>query len=101
MRPAFFDHATRTTYPSRFADGRMAPCHLLDGLPADLVLARDAGGRARSVKASVEAGFERNGRFYSRLEAMAFADRVEQELQLAKFGRSEREHARSGAFTHV
>jgi hypothetical protein len=86
MRPAFFDHATRTTYLSRFADGRVAPCHVLDGLPAELVHTRDANGRACSIKASVEAGFERSGRFYSRAEAVALAERVEQESRLAEIG---------------
>ena len=29
--PAFYDAATGRSYPSRFADGRPAPLHLLDG----------------------------------------------------------------------
>ena len=41
FQSAFFDQATRTVYLSRFADGRLAPFHLLDGLPPELVLARD------------------------------------------------------------
>ena len=32
FRPAFYDFATQRIYPSRFADGRLAPFHLLDGL---------------------------------------------------------------------
>ena len=84
LRPAFFDHATHTLYLSRFADGRVAPCHLLDGLPAELVLTRDASGHACSIRASVEAGFERSGHFYSRAQAVAFADRVERESRLAE-----------------
>jgi hypothetical protein len=85
-RPAFFDHATRTIHLSRFADGRVAPYHVLDGLPAELVLTCDANGRPCSIKASVEAGLERSGRFYSRAEAVEFADRVGQEARLAELG---------------
>ncbi|HEU0204473.1 MAG TPA: hypothetical protein VFR86_29025 [Burkholderiaceae bacterium] len=99
MRPAFFDHASGTTHLSRFADGCVAPVHLLDGLPADLVLTRDECGRARSARATVEAGFERGGRFYSRAEAAAFAERLEHELQLAEhdFAGIERARVRIGA----
>ena len=35
--PAFYDTATGRAYRSRFADGRPAPIHLLDGLPESLV----------------------------------------------------------------
>ena len=42
FQPAFIDRETGTVHWSRFPDGRLAPCHLLDGLPAELVLARDA-----------------------------------------------------------
>lgn len=67
--PAFRDSQTSVVYASRYADGRPAPCHLLDGLPDEVVLARDASGRAVAVKADVIAGFVRNGRFYTRDEA--------------------------------
>ena len=42
FRPAFMDLETAAVYPACFADGRPAPFHLLDGLPDELVLARDA-----------------------------------------------------------
>ena len=67
--PAFCDNDTSTVYLSRFADGRQAPCHLLDGLPDDLVVARNATGRVAAVKASVISGFVRDGCFYTREEA--------------------------------
>jgi hypothetical protein len=67
--PAFADTVTGATYPSRFADGRPAPIHLLDGLPAELVVARSANGRVTAVKDSVVAGFLRAGRFYTRAQA--------------------------------
>ena len=64
--PAFLDFATMKTYPSRFADGRLAPFHLLDGLPAEVVVHRAPSGRPTRAKASLVAGFLRNGFFYTR-----------------------------------
>ncbi|WP_169198989.1 hypothetical protein [Aromatoleum buckelii] len=69
FRPAFRDAQTNIVYPSCFADGRRAPCHLLDGLPDEVVVARDAAGRVAAVKASVTSGFVCDGRFYTREEA--------------------------------
>jgi hypothetical protein len=71
FRPAFQDTRTGETYPSTFADGRPAPFHLLDGLPEDLVLARDRYGRASRVIGSIVAGFLREGIFYTRAQASA------------------------------
>lgn len=67
--PAFQDTHTGTVYLSRFADGRVAPMHLLDGLPNEVVLRRTTGGRVRAVKASLAAGFISSGRFYTREQA--------------------------------
>ena len=69
--PAFMDTETRRVYPSRFADGRLAPIHLLQGLPDEVLIARHSGGR--EVKASVVAGFLFDGRFYTRAEAASHA----------------------------
>jgi hypothetical protein len=69
FRPAFMDLETAAVYPARFADGRPAPFHLLDGLPDELVLARDAAGRVAAVRPSVISGFVQQGRFYTRDEA--------------------------------
>ena len=68
FRPAFLDTDTGVIYPSCFADGRPAPCHLLDGLPSHLVRQR-IRGRVKAVKATIVSGFERAGRFYTREEA--------------------------------
>jgi hypothetical protein len=73
FRPAFMDSETLKVYPSRFADGRPAPFHALDGLPDDVVLTRHAGGRVAAVKASLISGFLRGGRFYSRAQAARIA----------------------------
>lgn len=69
FRPAFMDVDTRRVYESRFADGRPAPFHLLDGLPDELVVERAPGGRIAAIKSTVIAGFVRAARFYSREEA--------------------------------
>lgn len=69
FQPAFMDRATRSVYPSRFADGSLAPFHVLDGLPDEVVLSRRVCGRVVIVKASVVSGFVRAGRFYTRDEA--------------------------------
>jgi len=71
FQPAFIDRDTGTVHLSRVPDGRLAPCHLLDGLPSELVLARNEQGRVTRVKASVVSGFLRNQRFYTRDEAAA------------------------------
>ena len=64
--PAFHNSDTGETCRSQFADGRPAPMHLLDGLPDSWILKRNARQRAIKVKASIIAGFLRNGRFYTR-----------------------------------
>lgn len=73
FRPAFMDVMTRVVYRSRFADGRLAPCHLLDGLPDEVVASRDGCGRVVQAKTSIVAGFIRDGHFYSREEAAQLA----------------------------
>jgi hypothetical protein len=67
--PGYLDRHSGLSVVSRFADGRPAPVHLLEGLPEDWVAARDGCGRVTKVRAGVVAGFLRNGRFYTREEA--------------------------------
>jgi hypothetical protein len=75
FRPAFLDFATQTVYLSRFADGALAPFHLLDGLPEHLVVDRAPSGRVIAAKSTLLSGFERNGFFYTRkAAARAVAD---------------------------
>ncbi|RTR07058.1 sigma-54-dependent Fis family transcriptional regulator [Halomonas nitroreducens] len=69
FRPAFYDMDTGTVHPSRFASGLEAPMHLLDGLPDDLVVSRQANGRVEAVKPGIVAGFMRDGRFFTRQQA--------------------------------
>lgn len=67
--PAFYDFATSKIYPSCFADGRLAPFHLLDGLPDEVVVARSPAGHVTSAKATLMSGFVRDGFFYTRAAA--------------------------------
>ncbi len=69
FHPAFLDSATGQVYLSRFADGRPAPMHLLDGLPDELVLQRNAQGRIVAVSRTVVAGFLHADTFYTREQA--------------------------------
>jgi hypothetical protein len=67
--PAFRDGSTGRIYLSRFSDGRIAPMHLLDGLPPELVVQRTNSGRVTAVRSSVTAGFVKAGQFYTRAQA--------------------------------
>jgi hypothetical protein len=67
--PAFLDQETGSVYPARFADGRPAPMHLLDGLPDEVVVSRRACGHIQALKPSVIAGFLRRERFFTREQA--------------------------------
>ncbi|HEY2629637.1 MAG TPA: hypothetical protein VGI57_10945 [Usitatibacter sp.] len=69
FRPAFYDFATQKIYPSRFADGRLAPFHMLDGLPDEVVADRAPNGRVVCAKATLISGFVREGFFYTRTAA--------------------------------
>jgi hypothetical protein len=69
--PAFLDTETGAVYRARFADGRPAPMHLLEGLPPSVVMRRDEAGKVSATKPSLVAGFVRCGRFYTREQAAA------------------------------
>ena len=69
FQAAFLDFGTQAIYPSRYADGRPAPLHVLDGLPEHLVVDRAVDGRVVATKASLIEGFVRNGFFYTRRAA--------------------------------
>ena len=70
FHPAFLDTGTHAVYLSRFLDGQLAPFHLLDGLPDDVVVARSEAGRVEAVKPGVVSGFVCDGAFYTREEAV-------------------------------
>jgi hypothetical protein len=83
LRPAFFDTESGQMAISCFADGRPAPVHLLEGLPADWVTARRADGGVLTVKGSVVTGFIRDGHFYTRAQAAGLVEFVGQPDQAA------------------
>jgi hypothetical protein len=67
--PAFLDTETATIHLSRYADGRLAPVHLLDGLPSELVVKQGLSGQSITAKRTLIAGFVREGLFYTREQA--------------------------------
>jgi hypothetical protein len=66
--PAFLDSASGRVHPSRFADGSLAPIHVLDGLPNELIANRNAHGGVIAVWDFVISGFIRGHQFYTREE---------------------------------
>ena len=68
FRPAFLDRSSGRCCISRFADGRPAPIHMLEGLPEDWVAERTAEGQAIRAHCHVVSGFLSNGLFYTREE---------------------------------
>lgn len=67
--PAFQDIRSGCCLVSRFADGRFAPVHILDGLPEEWIEARKPDGQVIRACPQIISGFLRNGRFYTREEA--------------------------------
>jgi len=67
--PAFLDFATFAIHPSRFADGRPAPFHVIDGLPDEAIAIRSPCGRVVAAKSTLVSGFVRGGFFYTRAAA--------------------------------
>ncbi|MDX1698143.1 MAG: hypothetical protein R3308_07635 [Thiohalobacterales bacterium] len=67
--PAFYDTETGQVEISRFLDGQPAPMHMIDGLPENWVVERDATSRVTAIKHTVISGFVRDGCFYTRSEA--------------------------------
>ena len=68
FHPAFLDTRSGVVHLSRFADGRPAPCHLIQGLPPDLVLKGTGDGQSK-IAGNCIAGFFLGGRFYTRDQA--------------------------------
>jgi len=70
--PAFMDTATGQVELSRFSDGRIAPCHMVDCLPENWITRRNMCGRVENIKSTVISGFVRLGQFFTREEAARF-----------------------------
>ena len=69
FEPAYLDTGTMAIYRSRFADGRPARFHILDGLPEAVVWNRSAAGHVTVAKPTLVAGYVRAGYFYTRRAA--------------------------------
>jgi hypothetical protein len=67
--PAFYDQETGQIELSRFANGTLAPVHLIEGLPDAWVVERSMDGMIKAIKQSVISGFVRGGLFYTRQQA--------------------------------
>ena len=67
--PAFYDTQSRKAMASCFANGTLAPIHVLEGLPQEWVRQRGPSGRVVVAKDSVIAGFLYQGKFYTREQA--------------------------------
>lgn len=72
--PAFREERSGRVELSRYANGKVAPLHVMDGLPEAWVEARTESGAPARLKAGVVAGFVRDGRFYTREQAAELAD---------------------------
>jgi hypothetical protein len=71
------DTGTGKVYPCTFIDGRPAAFHILDGLPDEVVVARDRLNRPSQVLGTITAGFLLESRFYTRSQAAAMVSRSE------------------------
>lgn len=67
--PAYCNHSTGEAVISVYADGSQAPVHVLEGLPEAWIAVRDAQGVVVRTHDSVEAGFMRDGCFFTRQAA--------------------------------
>jgi hypothetical protein len=74
FRPAYYDYTTGALHLSRSADGAPSDEHLVDGLPDEAVAVRSACGRVIAAKATLLAGYERGGFFYTRSAAWRSAE---------------------------
>lgn len=75
FQPGFIDTETGVIDISRFAGGRPAPVHMLDGVPREWVTRRNETGQVAAVKGSVVSGFIHDGRFFTRQQAAALVSR--------------------------
>ena len=69
FRPAFMDTSSGQIEISRLKDGQEAPIHMISWLPEEWAVSIDEDGLVIELKATIVAGFERGGSFYTREEA--------------------------------
>jgi hypothetical protein len=73
FQAGFRDNETGKIYKSLRENGEPSTIHSLDGLPDDLVLKRHQDGDVLEAKSSLEAGFIKEGKFFTRKEASEYA----------------------------
>ena len=78
FRPAFCDTRTGNLYLSTYANGELAPIHLLDGLPEKLLTKRSESGQPKSTVETVVAGFVFEDQFFTREEAAMIINEIHQ-----------------------
>ncbi|VAW81288.1 hypothetical protein MNBD_GAMMA12-1498 [hydrothermal vent metagenome] len=83
--PAYYDTQTDTVYLSRYKNGSVAPVHVLDSIPKEL-LSQSAANKSSTnndeLSQKVIVGFVFNNKFYTRAEALeAWNKLAEQDAQ--------------------
>ena len=63
MTPAFYDMESGNIFVSRYSDGRVAPIHIYDGLPSEIIERADI---------NVISGFLKDGEFMTREQAAEY-----------------------------
>lgn len=71
FQAAFQDLESGRIELARFENGQPAPMHIFSGLPDVWVVRRDGDGQPLALLDSIEAGFVRDGVFYTREQAAA------------------------------
>ena len=73
LRPAFLDKSTGRIEIAKLKDGEPAPMHIISWLPEEWATCFDDNGLVLGLRPGIIAGFERDGRFYTRDEAAALS----------------------------
>lgn len=68
---AFQDTATGRVELARFENGKPATMHIFNGIPDEWILQRDKHGHPLALLETIQAGFVRESKFYTREEAAA------------------------------
>lgn len=71
LHPAFQQRSTGRIEVARLRSGAPAPAHIISWLPHDCAASINKDGTVLSLIPSVEAGFERDGVFFTREQAAA------------------------------
>ena len=69
FRPAFLDKNTGRIEIAKLGSGGQAPVHIICWLPEEWATSVDDNGLVLGLKPGIIAGFERDGRFFTRDEA--------------------------------